>query len=124
MENIVINRKCILSPVKDCDWASEMVLNPAIIEDPKTKRIHMIFRATGPYPQAVVDGDPRMPYPIFFGYGYSDDGENFTFDLQKPALAPALKYDKENIYITNYKGEKVPDFTNGCVEDPRLFFYR
>ena len=122
MNEIVLWRKKLLSPVENSDWASEMVLNPAIIEDPKTKRIHMIFRATGPYPQAKVEGDPRMPYPIFLGYAYSDDGENFTFDLEKPVLAPALKYDKENIYITNHKGEKVPDFTNGCLEDPRLFF--
>lgn len=121
MNEIVLWRKKLLSPVENSDWASEMVLNPAIIEDPKTKRIHMLFRATGPYPQARIEGEP-MPYPIFLGYGYSDDGENFTFDLEKPALAPALNYEKENIYLTNYKGEKVPDFTNGCIEDPRLFF--
>lgn len=121
MNDIVLWRKKILSPVENSDWASEMVLNPAIIEDPKTKRIHMIFRATGPYPQARIEGEP-MPYPIFLGYAYSDDGENFTFDLEKPALSPALNYDKEKIYLTNHKGEKAIDFTNGCLEDPRLFF--
>ncbi len=121
MNEIVLWRKQLLAPVENLDWASEMVLNPAIIEDPKTKRIHMIFRATGPYPQARIEGEP-MPYPIFLGYGYSYDGENFTFDLEKPALAPALNYEKEKVYITNYKGEKVTDFTNGCIEDPRLFF--
>ena len=67
MENIVINRKCILSPVKDCDWASEMVLNPSIIEDPKTKRIHMFFRAIGPCPQALVEGD------LLVSYGAADE---------------------------------------------------
>ena len=121
MNEIVLWRKHLLSPVESSDWASEMVLNPAIIEDPETKRIHMIFRATGPYPQACIEGEP-MPYPIFLGYGYSDDGENFTFDLEKPVLAPALNYEKENIYLTNHKGEKMIDFTNGCIEDPRLFF--
>lgn len=121
MNEVVLWRKKLLSPVENSYWASEMVLNPAIIEDPKTKRIHIIFRATGPYPQARIEGEP-MPFPIFLGYGYSDDGENFTFDLEKPALSPELNYDKENIYLTNYKGEKMPDFTNGCIEDPRLFF--
>ncbi len=121
MNEIVLWRKKLLSPVENSDWASEMVLNPAIIEDPKTKRIHMIFRSTGPYSQARIEGEP-MPYPIFLGYAYSDDGENFTFDLDRPAIAPALNYEKDNMYITNYKGEKVPDFTNGCLEDPRLFF--
>ena len=121
MNEIVLWRKKLLSPVENSYWASEMVLNPAIIEDPKTKRIHMLFRATGPCPQARIEGEP-MPYPIFLGYGYSDDGENFTFDLENPALSPALNYEKEKIYLTNYKGEKVPDFTNGCLEDPRLFF--
>ncbi len=121
MNEIVMWRKKLLSPVENTDWASEMVLNPAIIEDPKTKRIHMIFRATGPSPQNGLEGE-SIPYPIYLGYAYSDDGENFTFDLDKPALAPALKYGKEEVFVTNYKGEKEPDFTNGCIEDPRLFF--
>ena len=58
MSDIVLWRKKILSPVENSDWASEMVLNPAIIEDPETKRIHMIFRATGPYPQARIEESP------------------------------------------------------------------
>lgn len=114
-------RKKLLSPVQNVEWASEMVLNPALITDPKTGRIHMIFRSTGPWKQAKLPGKP-LPFPIFFGYGWSDDGENFNFDLEKPALAPALKYEKDEIFVINTKGEKVPDFSNGCVEDPRLFF--
>ena len=119
--NLVKWRKKLLSPLADVEWASEMVLNPAMITDPKTGRIHMIFRSTGPWSRAQLEGKP-LPFPIFFGYGWSDDGENFEFDFDRPALAPALRYEKENIYVINTKGEKVPDFSNGCVEDPRLFF--
>lgn len=122
MENIVLNRKCILSPVKDCDWASEMVLNPAIIKDPETNRIHMLVRVSGPYPEKQLEGKP-LPYPIFMAYGYSDDnGENFEFDFDTPALAPMLEYDADKIWVSNGNGEKVPAYHNGCLEDPRLFF--
>ena len=73
MNEIVMWRKKLLSPVEGSDWASEMVLNPAIIEDPKTKRIHMIFRATGPSEKDGLEGE-SIPYPIYLGYAYSDDG--------------------------------------------------
>lgn len=119
--NLVKWRKKLLSPLKNVEWASEMVLNPAMITDPKTGRIHMVFRATGPWKQASLPGKP-LPFPIFFGYGWSDDGETFNFDLEKPCLAPALRYEKDEIFVINTKGDKVPDFSNGCVEDPRLFF--
>ncbi|WP_235548880.1 hypothetical protein [Paenibacillus sp. Soil522] len=36
-------------PVPDCEWASKMVLNPAIVKDPASDRLHMLFRATGPW---------------------------------------------------------------------------
>lgn len=122
MENIVLNRKCILSPVKDCDWASEMVLNPAIIKDPDTNRIHMLVRVSGPYPEKQLCGKP-LPYPIFMAYGYSDDGgESFEFDFEAPALAPALEYEADKLWVKNGRGERVPAYHNGCLEDPRLFF--
>ena len=122
MENIVLNRKCILSPVKDCDWASEMVLNPAIIKDPDSNRVHMLVRVSGPYPEKQLEGKP-LPYPIFMAYGFSDDGgKNFEFDFETPALAPALEYEKDKIWTVNGRGERVPAYHNGCLEDPRLFF--
>lgn len=62
------------------------------------------------------------PYPIFLGYAKSEDlGENFQPDFSRPALAPRVAYEKEDMYVLNYKGEKVLDYANGCVEDPRIF---
>ena len=122
MENVVLWRKCILEPVKNCDWASEMVLNPSLIEDPETGRLHMLVRVSGPAPDKRLEGKP-LPYPIFFAYAWSDDGgENFTFDFERPALAPSVKYTPEEMFILNGRGERVPNYANGCVEDPRTFF--
>ena len=122
MRNIILNRKCILKPVKNCTWASEMVLNPAIIEDRKTGRIHMLVRTSGPYPEKKQDGMP-MPFPIFMAYAYSDDGgETFNFDFSRPAIAPTLEYDPDKIWCIDDRGEKVPAYYNGCLEDPRFFY--
>lgn len=122
MENVVINRRCILKPLSDCPWASEMVLNPGIIRDPDTGRIHMLVRVSGPVPHKKLDGKP-MPFPIFFAYAYSDDnGETYNFDFEKPALSPTLEYDEEKMWIKNGKGKKVPNYVNGCIEDPRFFW--
>ncbi len=121
MNDIVLWRKCILGPVEGCEWASEMVLNPSLIEDPETKRLHMLVRVSGPMCEKKLEGKP-MPFPIYFAYAYSDDGENFTFDLERPALSPAVKYTPEDLYITNGRGESVPNYANGCLEDPRTFF--
>lgn len=122
MENVVISRKCILKPLPGCDWASEMVLNPGIIEDPVTGRIHMLVRVSGPVPEKRLEGKP-MPFPIFFAYAWSDDGgETYRFDFEKPALSPAVKYEEEKMWLTNGRGEKVPNYINGCIEDPRLFW--
>ena len=116
------SRKLVLEPQKGSPWAEEMVLNPAVVEDPKTGRIHMMFRATGPWPSRQIPGRP-MPYPIFLGYAYSDDnGTSWTPDFSRPALAPALNYEINDIYIRNCDGEKVVNHANGCIEDPRLFF--
>ncbi|CAM4226732.1 putative GH43/DUF377 family glycosyl hydrolase [Paenibacillus endophyticus] len=110
-----------LVPQAGCDWASKMVLNPAIVQDPDGSRLHMLFRATGPWPQARKEGC-FDPYPIFLGYAYSDDlGETWTADFSRPALIPALKQAQEEIYITNLHGERVRNYANGCIEDPRIF---
>ncbi|MBE7038439.1 MAG: hypothetical protein E7404_06025 [Ruminococcaceae bacterium] len=122
MENIVIKRRCILTPQEDTSWASYMVLNPSILIDNKNKRIHMLVRTTGPYEEKRFPEKP-LPYPIFLAYGYSDDdGENFTFDFEKPALAPQLNFELDDLYTKNIKGEKVPAYMNGCIEDPRMFW--
>ena len=122
MKNIVINRKCILKPLPDCDWASEMVLNPGIIKDPDTGRIHMLVRVSGPAPDKRIEGKP-MPFPIFFAYAWSDDnGETYQFDFETPALSPRMEYELDKMWITDGRGEKVPDYVNGCLEDPRIFW--
>lgn len=115
IEKIVKWRKQLLSPVAGSQWASEMVLNPAIIRDPETGKIHMLFRASGPCAAKAIPNKP-LPYPIFLGYGVSEDGENFDFDLLNPALSPALSYEKEQMLLPSGH----VNYANGCIEDPRL----
>ena len=111
----------VLGPVAGCDWADTMVLNPAIFKDKENGDLHMIFRSTGPSDKKMP-GNPYPLYPIFLGYAVShDNGETFDADFSEPCLAPALEFDIEKIRIKNYKGEYVPDYTNGCIEDPRVF---
>jgi hypothetical protein len=120
--DLLHSRKLVLSPPAGSPWAGEMVLNPAVIEDPRTGRIHMLFRATGPWPQKRLPARP-LPYPIFLGYGYSEDGgHSWTTDLSQPALAPTLSYDMTKIAILDCDGDTVTNHANGCIEDPRLFF--
>lgn len=110
-----------LMPVEGCDWASKMVLNPAIVQDPEADTLHMLFRATGPWPQKQKEGK-LPPYPIFLGYAISEDGGNsWDADFSRPALAPALNWKDEDIWIIDDKGRKVRDYANGCIEDPRIF---
>ncbi|MRN56731.1 hypothetical protein [Paenibacillus monticola] len=110
-----------LVPQPNSDWASKMVLNPAIVQDPDGSRLHMLFRATGPWPKERKEG-LYDPYPIFLGYAYSDDlGETWTADFSRPALIPALKQAEDEIYITDIHGEQVRNYANGCIEDPRIF---
>lgn len=117
------SKKMLLEPVPGSSWASEMVLNPAILYEEETGRLHMLFRATGPWPEKQMAGKP-LPYPIGLGYAWSDDkGETWQFDLERPALFPKLAYRAEEIYITNVNGEKVVNYANGGVEDPRLFYF-
>lgn len=111
----------VLEPKQGCDWANRMVLNPAIIKDPQDSGLYMLFRSTGPYSHAAIDGKP-IPYPIFIGYAYSDDnGLTWDADFSRPALAPALEYLPQNIYTTDINGCKVVNYANGGIEDPRLF---
>ncbi|WP_246553388.1 hypothetical protein [Paenibacillus tritici] len=114
--------KPALEPVPGCDWADKMVLNPAIIKDPDSDEIHMLFRATGPWQHKRREGC-HDPYPIFLGYASSRDaGETWEADFSTPALAPALGYEEHELYITDIYGNEVRNYANGCVEDPRIFY--
>lgn len=120
--NFTYSLEPALSPKEGCIWADTMVLNPAIIKDLDSNTIHMLFRSTGPYPQKRMEGSPFDPFPIFLGYAWSEDlGETWNADFSRPALSPALEYDIDKVFITDDVGKKVPNFSNGCIEDPRIF---
>ncbi|WP_035778831.1 hypothetical protein [Butyrivibrio sp. MC2013] len=127
MENIKIpeikySKSPVLEPKPGCDWADTMVLNPALVLDEDGHTIHMLFRSTGPWPSKNLKGKSD-PYPIFLGYAKSTDGgESFEPDFSRPALAPRLAYEEEDMYIENIYGERVLNYANGCIEDPRLFY--
>lgn len=113
--------KPALEPVPGCDWASKMVLNPAIVQDPESSTLHMLFRATGPWAQKRREGC-HDPYPIFLGYATSEDnGETWEADFSEPALSPALGYEEHELYIADIHGNRVRNYANGCMEDPRIF---
>ncbi len=115
------SKEPVLVPQPGCVWADQMVLNPAIIGDADSGRLHMLFRASGPWPHMQRPGQP-LPYPIFLGYAWSDDsGETWEADFSRPALAPALKQELDEIYIQSPDGRRVVNYSNGCIEDPRLF---
>ena len=112
----------VIVPKKGCLWADKMVLNPAIIKDLSSSRIYMLFRATGSYPWKQYKDKP-LPYPIFLGYAFSDDdGKSWKPDFSQPALAPPLNDTLKDLYISNIYGNKVINYANGGLEDPRLFF--
>lgn len=122
MESLECTRKFVTGAKADCAWASEMVLNPAVIVDPVSNRLHMLFRATGPFANLQKEGQPA-PYPISLGYAFSDDsGETWTVDFDRPCLFPALSQTLGDMYVNNDHGERVINYANGCIEDPRLFF--
>ena len=111
----------VIIPRPGCSWADTMVLNPAMIKDPASDAIHMLFRATGPWPQKNLKG-LSDPYPIFLGYAVSEDhGETWEADFDYPALAPAIEYELSKLFIVDAQGNKVINYANGCIEDPRIF---
>lgn len=114
----------LTGPQTDCPWACKMILNPAIVKDPENGNIlHMLFRATGPGAENKINGKP-LPYPIYLGYAVSHDAwKNWNFDFSAPALAPALKYGKDEIFTENIAGQHCVNYANGCIEDPRLFYF-
>ncbi len=113
--------KPVIVPQEGCSWADTMVLNPAIVREQDSNTIHMLFRATGPWPQKNLRG-LSDPYPIFLGYAASEDnGETWVADFSRPALAPALEYDVDRMYIKDIYGNQVVNYANGCIEDPRIF---
>jgi predicted GH43/DUF377 family glycosyl hydrolase len=69
-----------------------------------------------------LQGSPFDPYPIFLGYAVShDNGDTWDADFSRPALSPKLSYDIDGMYITDDEGNKVVNYANGCIEDPRIF---
>jgi predicted GH43/DUF377 family glycosyl hydrolase len=117
-------KRFIIGPKTDCSWASKMVLNPAIIKDPENSDVlHMLFRATGPCPEKQLPGKP-LPYPIYLGYAVSHDaGKSWDADFSSPALAPALKYNENELSVKNIFDQYCTNYGNGCIEDPRLFYF-
>lgn len=115
------SKEPIIVPKEGCAWADTMVLNPAIIKEPNSDTLHMLFRATGPWPSKNLKG-LSDPYPIFLGYARSEDaGISWVTDFSRPALVPALEYDEDKMYIQDDLGNRVINYANGCVEDPRIF---
>lgn len=111
----------LLTPQPDVPWADTMVLNPTLIDEPGENRLHMLFRATGPWPSARQSGKP-LPYPIFLGYASSIDGGNvWRADFSRPCLTPTLATDLRQLQMIDRYGREVVNFSNGCIEDPRLF---
>jgi hypothetical protein len=111
----------VLVPPPGVPWVDTMLLNPTLIDEPGTRRLHMLFRATGPWSQAQSPGKP-LPYPIFLGYAKSDDdGRTWQADFSRPCLAPALAGEPDAIFIRARDGRNLVNHANGCIEDPRLF---
>ena len=117
-------RRKILAPNENCPWAEKMVLNPAMISDPDDDNIiYMLFRSTGAWHEAQIDGKPA-PYPIFLGFGVSHNGgKDWDFDFSRPAMIPRLEYDEQKFRLQSFRNGKMADYANGCIEDPRLFYF-
>lgn len=111
----------VLAPQPGVPWADTMLLNPSLIDDPATGVLHMLFRASGPFPEKQTPGQP-LPYPIFLGYATSrDGGRSWQADFSRPCLAPRLELEPQRIRITGSDGQQHVNYANGCIEDPRLF---
>lgn len=121
---LTFNRRLLINPQHGCPWADKMVLNPAIVKDPADEHtLHMLFRATGPSPDKQLPGKP-LPYPIFLGYACSrDGGESWKADFSRPAFSPALEYSLDKLETMDIYGNRTPNYANGCIEDPRLFYF-
>lgn len=118
-------KRMVMVPQPYCSWASKMVLNPAMVKDPADgNTLHMLFRATGPYPEVRLPGKP-MPYPIFLGYAVSHDrGKSWDCDFFEPAFRPEFQFNPdEPSLITDAFGRRMFNYANGSVEDPRLFYF-
>ncbi len=112
----------ILEPQKNVPWAETMVTNPAIIKDPVDNRLHMLFRACGPWPEYTPKGGKYPPYLWVLGYGSSDDeGETWDIDWSNIAMMPRMNSKPETIRIKNIDGREIVDYANAYIEDPRLF---
>ena len=96
-----------------------MVLNPAVIDEPDSPRLHMLSRASGPWPQARQAGKPA-PYPIFLGYACSEDGgRHWQADWSRPAFgAEPCKHRWEKITIRDRDSHEVVNHANGCSRRP------
>ena len=118
------SKRFVMGPQAGCDWAEKMILNPAIVKDTEDENVlHMLFRSTGPGAESQIEGKP-LPYPIYLGYAVSHDaGKSWEADFSRPALAPALKYEPQEMYVENLEGKKLINYANGCIEDPRLFYF-
>ncbi len=111
----------VLSPEKDVPWADTMVCNPGIIKDPKSNRLHMLFRACGPWPEKTPPGGKYPPYIWVLGYAHSDDlGRTWHPDYSRPAINAPLNSTPETIRAKNVYGDWVPDYANAYIEDPRF----
>jgi predicted GH43/DUF377 family glycosyl hydrolase len=122
MPKIDYSKGPVLEIQPDVPWADTLVFNPAIVKEPGSADLHMLFRGIGPWPQARTNngGDP---YPCFLGYAVSkDNGVTWQADWSRPALSPAMNYKADEIRVKNDKGEMVVDYSNGCIEDPRLIW--
>lgn len=120
--SLILWRKLLLEANPNCSWASEMVLNPGVVHDEKSGRLHMLFRATGPTAEKGLPETPP-PFPIYLGYAWSDDGgETWEADWSRPAYSPKLAWNESEIVTKNVWGETCVDYSNGCVEDPRMFW--
>lgn len=117
-------RRLILEAQADCPWANQMVLNPGVIRDPQSGRLHMLFRATGSGRASNVPAATDWPFPIYLGYAWSDDGgRQWNADFSQPALSPYLSQAIEGLYVNDGWGRKSINYANGCIEDPRLYWF-
>ncbi|MEM6332046.1 MAG: hypothetical protein AAF823_01755 [Planctomycetota bacterium] len=118
------DRRLVMSALPQSPWANQMVLNPGVIRDPQTDRLHMLFRATGSGQPDGQSPSPGWGYPIYLGYAYSDDsGASWHIDDERPALSPKLATARDELLTTDLWGRPCVDFANGCIEDPRLFWF-